>query len=105
MSCIYRCMSCRTRNTFKKPVEDYVRGRKCWHCGHGRFYVDKERLQRPVCRCGEYHFVHRPGSGACLQGTKTKIYAARRYGDENEVAEAVLEHAMAHGELATEIPF
>ncbi len=65
MSHIYRCSACRTRNTWAKALSQYKRGRTCRHCGHRRFYVDKERLNRKGCNCGAYWFPHRPNSGMC----------------------------------------
>lgn len=66
MSFYYRCMKCRTRNTFRRPVEQYVRVRKCRSCTHVAFYVDKERQHRTdYCQCSGYHYRHRKGSPYC----------------------------------------
>jgi hypothetical protein len=78
VSHIYRCTSCRTRNTWPKPLAAYVRGRKCRHCGHGRFYVDKERLNRKPCNCMAYHHPHRPNSGACGSFVDTLGFLVKR---------------------------
>lgn len=63
----YRCSRCRTRNSFIKPLGVYLRPRKCRSCGYTTFYVDKERIHRPVCYCTGTHYPHRPGSSACLE--------------------------------------
>ena len=54
----------------------------CRHCGHGRFYVDRERLYRSVCRCdGAYHWgTHRPGSPMCEQNLAVDVHRAKRQG-------------------------
>ena len=62
----YRCSRCRTRNTFAKRLEEYVREKKCHSCGHTKFYWDKERnKRRHACNCGGCHYPHRPGSCVC----------------------------------------
>lgn len=65
MSHIYRCSRCRTRNTWPRALGTYVRGRRCRHCGHDRFYPDRERVTRKPCNCSGYHHAHRPGSRRC----------------------------------------
>lgn len=63
----YRCMLCRTRNTFVRKIETYVRPKKCKSCGHTRFYIDRWRLHRnDYCRCEGYHYTHRKGSTFCI---------------------------------------
>lgn len=69
MSYIYRCSSCRTRNTWPRALASYVRWRRCRHCGHDRFYVDRERVNRLPCHCDGYHHAHRPGSRRCESNT------------------------------------
>lgn len=73
----YRCMKCRTRNTFRKKVDNYVLQRKCKCCGSPSFYWDKERNTRnamgryhlSACSCslgrGYYGYTHRKGSKIC----------------------------------------
>ena len=81
MSHIYCCSRCRHRNTFRKAVTAYVRKiPKCSHCGYLKFYVDKERINRKGCGCGGYWFVHRPGSGCCVQNPDGYRNAAIREG-------------------------
>jgi len=90
VSHIYRCSACRTRNTFRRALGDYVRGKRCRHCGHDRFYVDRERMNRRGCTCGGYHFPHRRGSGACIHSARSEYYLALRQGVPQSDAEALL---------------
>ena len=65
----YRCNRCRTRNSFVKKLEHYLRPRRCRCCGHDRFYVDRERMRRRYehpCKCDGCHYPHRPGSSVCF---------------------------------------
>ncbi len=105
MSHIYRCMRCRTRNTFSKPVAAFVRGRSCRHCANRTFYVDKERMGRVGCTCGGYYFPHRPGSGACVTSKTHAVHIAKRGGDKNEIAEAIMECAVENGVFTMRCPF
>ena len=65
MSHHYRCNKCRGRNVWPKALHAYVRGRACKHCGHDRFYVDKERVARKSCGCRGFHFPHRIACRGC----------------------------------------
>lgn len=100
MSHIYRCMSCRTRNTFARARHDYVRGRKCRHCGHTRFYVDRERIGRRGCGCGGYHFPHRPGSPCCESNPMADANRAKRAGESPELVADLAMEAALFGKLA-----
>jgi hypothetical protein len=85
----YRCMKCRGRNRFHKPVEWYVRPRKCRHCGHGRFYVALDRLGRPTCRCDGLigrtgPIPHRPGSPGCVTNPMHQYHRARVMGADRD---------------------
>lgn len=86
MSHIYRCMSCRTRNTFTKPVHEFKKGRTCRNCAHPRFYVDKERRNRKACGCMGYHFPHRPGSGCCDSNPAARENRMKREGHDEEAS-------------------
>ena len=82
---VYRCNRCRTRNSFLKAVGAYVRKvPQCRHCRHTRFYIDKERISRPVCRCGGYHYVHRPRSPCCHLNPNYLANAMKRAGIEEQ---------------------
>jgi len=95
VSHIYRCSCCRTRNTFSRAVETFVRGKRCRHCGYKRFYVDKARINRPVCRCVGYHHSHRPGSKCCELHPYHLVHRATRAGaSAEEVGEAFLDAAL-----------
>lgn len=87
MSHVYRCSRCRTRNTFARAVGSYIRPRHCRDCGYTRFYVDRERIMRPVCRCNAYHWpAHRPGSPMCEKNPRVDANRAKRQGlDEDEI--------------------
>ncbi len=90
MSHVYRCNSCRTRNTFHKAIGAYVRKiPSCRHCGHTRFYVDKERINRKVCKCGGYHYHHRPRSGCCHQNPNGLRNAMIRAGETENLPDIV----------------
>jgi DNA-directed RNA polymerase subunit RPC12/RpoP len=80
VSHIYRCSKCRTRNTFRRALASYVRGKRCRHCGHAGFYVDRERMNRIGCQCGGYHFPHRPGSPCCDHHPARDYWRALREG-------------------------
>lgn len=87
MSCHYRCSKCRGRNVLPRLLSEYKRPRKCKHCGHGHFYLDKERTYRSVCRCeGSYHWgAHRPGSRMCEHNSMVDVHRARRAGASDTV--------------------
>ena len=56
-----RCPACRTRRATFTALLQHVK-----HSGHA------------VCRCGGYHYPHRPGSGCCMQSPMGAIRAAER---------------------------
>lgn len=96
----YRCNRCRTRNTFARRVDDYLRERTCRCCGHNRFYVDKERHARKPCYCDGGLFgrtgsiPHRPGSPCCTLNTWHPWHRAKVMGaDEEALAEIAMELA------------
>lgn len=84
MSYIYRCSCCRTRNTFRRALVDYVRPRRCRSCRHTRFYVDRERATRKACHCAGYHHAHRPGSRCCDSNPAADYWRAKREGADDE---------------------
>ena len=106
----YKCNCCRTRNLFKKKLEEYVRTKKCKACGHNRFYFDKERAT-PVkpCTCFGYHFPHRPGSPCCEKNPLCNSNRARRMGvSGEELLEMIVEDAFENpGKIwkSSKIPF
>lgn len=126
MSFIYRCSKCRTRNTFKQAVVNYkpMRGlpkltgnalkkelkangsKQCRHCGHYHFYVDKDRIQRPVCVCGGMHFAHRPASSMCEQSPKADLLRAMRDGaTDAQIEDLRMELALAAKTVSKVCPF
>lgn len=93
MSWAYRCMKCRGRNVFRQKVEWYIRAKKCRHCGHGRFYLDRARQYRKdYCSCEGYHYRHREGSTYCIHNPNYQVNV--RVGRYGEKLEDVLEDIM-----------
>ena len=84
MSYVYRCSCCRTRNTFPRPLADYIRQRRCRSCRYTRFYVDRERATRTACHCSGYHHAHRPGSRYCEANPAHAYWRAKREGADDE---------------------
>lgn len=80
----YRCNKCRGRNVFLKLLEDYVRPRRCRHCGHGCFYLDRRRQYRTdYCSCTEgYHHMHRLGSPLCIHHPQFELNSRVARGEE-----------------------
>lgn len=69
-----RCPVCRTRRKTWEAVRDHQQ-----RCGH--LYA---------CRCGGFHFPHRPGSSACDLSPRNTYYRALRNGVPKNDAEALL---------------
>lgn len=106
MSHVYRCSSCRTRNTFRRPVESYIVVRWCRHCGHRHFYIDRERVARKACHCDGYHHAHRPGSRCCLLNAWHPVHQAKRAGhDAQELELQLIVEGKGKPHLGTQIPF
>ena len=86
MGWAYRCNRCRTRNTFRKKLEEYVRPKKCKECGHDRFYYDRERNHRSdYCSCEGYHWTHRRGTTYCIHNPLYQVNVrVGRYGEKLE---------------------
>lgn len=98
MSCHYRCSKCRSRNVLPKALFAYKRTPRCKSCNYQRFFIDKERTTRQVCRCeGAYHWPsHRPKSPYCMQNPNVFINRARRAGaTDEELAELSMELSLA----------
>lgn len=64
----YRCPECRTRRT------DWLS--LLAHC-------DKSR--HALCRCGGYHYSHRPGSPYCMKNLWSDFNHAERAGESAEM--------------------
>lgn len=66
MSYNYRCSrkACRARITFKRPIEDYARSKKCPACGGETLKKtnDKQRNKRNKCTCDGWLFPHHKGT-------------------------------------------
>lgn len=80
-------MKCRGRNVFVRQIEDYLRPKKCRHCGHSRFYLDRRRQWRTdYCTCTDgYHYTHRIGSTFCIHNPDFQINVrVHRYGEKLE---------------------
>jgi DNA-directed RNA polymerase subunit RPC12/RpoP len=106
MAWIYRCSRCRTRNTFRRAVHDYIIKRKCRHCGHRRFYVDKERVRRKPCKCAGYHHPHRMFSKFCDHRPESIVHRAAREGTAGEALwDVAMEAAWSGGRVTDVCPF
>lgn len=88
-------------------LSEYKRPRRCKHCGHGHFYLDKERTYRSVCRCdGAYHWgPHRPGSPMCEQRPMFEVNRARRSGVDDLLDVAADVALNTPGRVSSECPF
>jgi hypothetical protein len=100
MSHHFRCCRCRGRNVMPRHWRDYARPKRCKHCGHTTFYLDKERLARQPCRCdGAYHWpAHRRGSLMCEHNLLFEANRARRSGADDDVVDALIRKARAMSE-------
>lgn len=79
MTFLFRCPECRTRRR-----------------DHGLFTQHLRESGHKVCRCGGYHFEHRPGSPFCEHNPMSAAQLASRYGaSDAEVAEIVLDLSLA----------
>jgi hypothetical protein len=59
----------------------------CRNCGHDRFYVDRERVERVSCICeGAHHWgAHRAGSTYCEKNPNVWFNRAKRAGATPEM--------------------
>lgn len=104
----YRCSRCRTRNTFVRPLKDYIRTKKCRSCGYDRFYWDKEHNgRRELCTCDNYHYTHRKGSRMCEHNPWHELNDRLRQGESYE--DAIIEMSLAGrapvGDQTEQAPF
>jgi DNA-directed RNA polymerase subunit RPC12/RpoP len=108
MAYIYRCSRCRTRNSFKQPLEDYRRAKKCRACGYTKFYWDKERNRKAdFCTCNGYHFNHRRGSKFCWANPQYEwnVRVLRYKEDPLQVSADIAFDAEPVLETSEEVPF
>lgn len=108
MAFAYRCNKCRTRNMFKRRLEDYIRTKKCHACGHVKFYWDYERNSKATyCTCEGYHFNHREGSTFCIHHPRYEwnVRVLRNGEDPEEVALDIAFNAEVPAEAPEEVPF
>ena len=64
MTHFYRCPGCRTRRMLFTDMQAHV-----VKTGH------------KACRCGGYHYAHRPGSPFCVSNPMSDVRIADRQGD------------------------
>lgn len=64
---IFRCPACRTRRK-----------------DHGLFTKHIRESGHKLCRCGGYHYSHRPGSPCCEANPLSIMYLAARSGEPDE---------------------
>ncbi|MGC4075449.1 MAG: hypothetical protein QM702_00125 [Rubrivivax sp.] len=104
MSFHFRCQRCRGRNVMPRHWHDYARPKRCRHCGHTRFYLDRERTYRTCCSCdGAYHWgPHRPGSPLCWHNRHWQANRAARDGEDDAIVAALRSQADAMTGLAAQ---
>lgn len=106
----YKCCKCRKRHIFTKPIDEYktrkmyhinqsgkrvqIYASKICHCGHARFYLDKERNARMLgvrpdpCYCEGYKHPHRKGVRMCIHHPNAELnHRVERYGEKKEDVE------------------
>lgn len=79
---VYKCNRCKTRNSFIKPLEWYIRPKMCRHCKWLNFHVDSEAMRRRrarPCTCAGCHYPHRRGSSVCFENP---LYGVQRWADD-----------------------
>lgn len=64
----FRCPACRTRRA------DY-----------GLFTAHVRATGHRLCKCGGYHYQHRPGSPFCVHNPMSELLEASRRGESEEV--------------------
>lgn len=90
---VLRCPECRTRRVDKRLMVMHRLG-----------------CIRPLCRCGGYHFAHRPGSRFCWLNPFAALNDAIRRGESEEVLLDILidmtwDNPGLTGKQGTECPF
>lgn len=70
---LFRCPSCRTRR------RDY-----------GLFTQHLRKTGHALCRCGGYHYEHRPGSPYCVSNPMGDVLIAARQGASDEVLDDIV---------------
>lgn len=67
-----------------RQLETYVRTKRCKHCGHDRFYLDKSRQYRTdYCSCEGYHYRHRAKSTFCVENPQYEFNVrVGRFGED-----------------------
>lgn len=87
---LFRCPACRTRRRDYKLFTQHLRS-----TGHR------------LCKCGGYHYQHRPGSPFCEQNPMSDLLIAARYGATDEqLLDIAAEIAFTRpGKTSIECPF
>lgn len=90
MAVLFRCPECRTRRRSHSLFTQHLRA-----TGHR------------LCRCGGYHYEHRPGSPFCEHNPMSAALLASRHGASNEeVLDIALEIVLTtRGRPALRCPF
>jgi hypothetical protein len=85
-----RCPDCRTRRVSFTKMLEHVRS-----TGHR------------LCRCGGYHYEHRPGSRCCVVNPMSAVHIMQRYTDDEDLlAEIAIECALDNpGRVSKRCPF
>lgn len=72
---LFRCPSCRTRR------RDY-----------GLFTQHLKQTGHALCKCGGYHYQHRPGSPFCELNPMSEVLIASRNGEPDHVLREIAEY-------------
>jgi hypothetical protein len=90
MAFLFRCPECRTRRR-----------------SYGLFTQHLRETGHRLCRCGGYHYEHRPGSPFCERNPMSAALLASRYGaSDEEVTDIALEIVLStRGRPALRCPF
>jgi hypothetical protein len=74
---LFRCPDCRTRR------KDY-----------GLFTKHIKSTGHTLCRCGGYHYQHRPGSKLCERNPLSDVHLAARTGATDEELDEIQMHCL-----------
>lgn len=87
---LFRCPSCRTRR------RDY-----------GLFTQHLKTTGHALCKCGGYHYAHRPGSPYCVANPMSDVRLADRQGEPDDVLADIAAWCAftKPGQVATACPF
>lgn len=87
---LFRCPDCRTRR------RDY-----------GLFTQHLKSTGHALCKCGGYHYQHRPGSPYCEKNDMGDVWIAARQGESDDVLDDIAAHCAftKPGKVSATCPF